>query len=367
MKNQEPLLTTYQLGDILLRNRVVMSSLTRCRATNGELAPTDLHAEYYAQRASAGLILTESTWISERAVGFINIPGIYSKIQTKAWKKVTDAVHAKNGKIFVQLSHSGSVSHPDFFQGELPLGPSAINPQEKTFTPLGFKDTITPAEYTTAQIKETIRECVLAAENAKMAGFDGLEIHAQIYTLIPQFLSEATNQRADEYGGSLENRARLLFEILDAVKEVFSTSRIGVKFTPAAFNPGIIKPDAQTVAMFDYILEKLNSYQLAYVHLVGPAVDLNGTHLDILNENYFEHFRNIYKGTLMANLGFTQESGNEIISKGMADLVSFGALYIANPDLVQRFEQNIPLSKGDPDTYYAGGAKGYTDYPFATV
>jgi len=367
MKNQEILLTPYQIGDILLRNRVVMSSLTRCRATNPDLAPNDLHIEYYAQRASAGLILTESTWISERAVGFINIPGIYSKTQTEAWKNVTDAVHAKDGKIFVQLSHSGSVSHPDFFQGELPLGPSAINPQEKTFTPLGFKDTITPAEYSTAQIKETIREYALAAENAKMAGFDGLEIHAQIYTLIPQFLSEVTNQRTDEYGGSIENRARLLFEILDAVKDVFSTSRIGVKFTPSAFNPGIIKPETHTVAMFDYILDKLNSYHLAYVHLVGPAVDLTGTHLDILKVNYFEHFRSIYKGTLMANLGFTQESANTIINNGTADLVSFGTSYIANPDLVQRFEQNIPLSNADHDTYYGGEAKGYIDYPFATV
>ncbi|MDN5287868.1 MAG: flavoprotein NADH-dependent oxidoreductase [Mucilaginibacter sp.] len=366
MQNQEPLLTTYQMGDILLPNRVVMTSLTRCRATNPDLAPTDLHVEYYAQRASAGFILTEGTWISERAVGFINIPGIYSKTQTEAWKRVTDAVHEKNGKIFVQLVHSGSVSHPDFLQGELPLGPSAINPQEKAFTPLGFKDTLTPAEYTTVQIKETIGEYRLAAENAKKAGFDGLEIHAQIFTLIPQFLSEATNQRTDEYGGSIENRARLLFEILDTVKKVYPAKRIGVKFTPAAFNPGIIKPDITTITMFDYILEKLNGYHLAYVELVGPAVDLTGTPLDLLKDNYFEHFRNIYNGTIMANLGFTQESGNAIISKGTADLVSFGTLYIANPDLVQRFEQNSLLSKGDPDTYYAGEAKGFTDYPFVT-
>ncbi len=366
MQNQEPLLTTYQMGDILLRNRVVMSSLTRCRANNTDLAPNDLHVEYYAQRASAGLILTETTWVSERAIGFINIPGIYSKTQTEAWKRVTDAVHAKDGKIFVQLGHSGSVSHPDFFQGELPMGPSAINPREKTFTPLGFKDTLTPEEYTIAQIKETIQEYFLAAENAKVAGFDGLEIHAQLFTLIPQFLSEATNQRTDEYGGSIENRARLLFEILDAVKEVYPASRVGIKFTPAAFNPGIIKPDVQTIAMFDYILEKLNNYHLAYVHIVRPAVDLIGTPLESLKATYLEYFRNIYKGTLLGNLGFSQESADAAISKGTVDLVSFGTLYIANPDLVQRFEQNIPLSKADPDTYYTGGAKGFTDYPFAT-
>ena len=366
MQNHELLLTTYQMGDILLRNRVVMSSLTRCRATNPDLAPTDLHAEYYAQRASAGLILTEGTWVSERAIGYINIPGIYSKTQTEAWKRVTDMVHTKNGRIFVQLAHSGSVSHPDFFQGQLPLGPSAINPQEKSFTLLGFKDTLTPAEYTTVQIKETIQEYRMAAENAKAAGFDGLEIHAQNTSLIPQFLSEATNQRTDEYGGSIENRARLLFEILNAVKEVYPPKHIGVKFTPAGFNRGIIKPDITTVAIFNYILEKLNGYHLAYIELVGPAVNLTGTPLDILKDNYFEHFRNIYKGTIIANLGFTQESGNEIIGKETADLVSFGTAYIANPDLVQRFKQNIPLTKGDPDTYYGGGAKGFTDYSFAT-
>jgi N-ethylmaleimide reductase len=363
MQNEQPLLSTYNIGDLELCNRVVMSSLTRGRATNDDLVPTELHVEYYAQRASAGLILTESVWISKNAAGFINVPGIYTEKQTAAWKKVTEAVHAKDGKIFVQLVHSGAVSHPDFLNGELPLGPSAINPQAKTFTPLGFKDTLTPREYTIEQIRETINEFKLAAANAKLAGFDGLEIHAQIYTLIPQFLSMATNQRTDEYGGSIPNRARILFEILDAVKEEFPAKKIGIKFTPAAFNPGIIKPDHETVATFDYILERLNNYDLAYVHIVGPAIDLAGTPLAILKDNYFEHFRNIYKGTLLVNLGFTQDSGNAIISNGTADLVSFGTAFIANPDLVKRFELNIPLSAANTDTYYAGGAKGYTDYP----
>jgi N-ethylmaleimide reductase len=363
--HQEPLLTEYQLGAIKLRNRIVMSSLTRGRSTNPELAPTELHAKYYAQRASAGLILTESTWVSKNAIGFVNLPGIYSREQVAGWKLVTGAVHEKEGKIFLQIVHSGAVSHPDFFDGELPLGASAINPQEKTFTPDGFKDTLTPREYNVAEIKATIAEFKIAAENAKAAGFDGIEIHAQLFTLIPQFLSKLTNQRTDQYGGSIENRSRLLFEILDAVKTIFNENEIGIKFTPAAFNPGIIKPDELTLATYTYILQRLNNYDLAYVHLVGPAVDLSDTPLSSIKEDYFGYFRKLYKGTIIANLGFDRLSGNEIIASGKTDLVSFGMKYIANPDLVERFDNRIALAEPDRDTFYTGGEKGYADYPFA--
>jgi N-ethylmaleimide reductase len=366
-KTKQPLFTEFDLGGLRLKNRIVMSSLTRGRADNADLAPTTLHKEYYAQRASAGLILTESTWVSKNAIGFINLPGIYTAEQTLAWKRVTAAVHAKGGKIFIQLAHSGAASHPDFFDGRLPLGPSAIDPQEKSFTPEGFKNTITPRAYTIPEIKATVGEFRQAAQHALEAGFDGVEVHGQVFTLIPQFLSPATNQRTDEYGGSTENRARIVFEILDAVSTVFDNKRIGIKFTPAFFSTGIIRPDATTLETFAYILERLNGYGLGYLHLVGPAVDLTGTALAPIKDNYFDYFRRLYKGTLLANLGFGEASGNEILATGKADLVSFGTPFIANPDLVERFQQGIALATPDTATFYAGGAAGYTDYPVATT
>jgi N-ethylmaleimide reductase len=365
-KTKQPLFTEFDLGGLRLKNRIVMSSLTRGRADNAALAPTALHAKYYAQRTSAGLILTESTWVSKNAIGYINLPGIYSREQVLAWKQVTEAVHEKKGKIFLQLAHSGAVSHPDFFDGRLPLGPSAIDPQEKSFTPEGFKDTVTPRAYTIPEIKATVEEFRLAAQNTREAGFDGVEIHAQVFTLIPQFLSPATNRRTDEYGGSAENRARILFEILDAVSTVFDTKRIGIKFTPALFNTGIIRPDATTLQTFTHILQRLDDFDLGYLHLVGPAVDLTGTVLEPVKKDYFGYFRRMYKGTIIANLGFGQVSGNEILASGNADLVSFGLPFIANPDLVERFQQGIALAGPDPSTFYTGGASGYTDYPIAT-
>jgi N-ethylmaleimide reductase len=330
---------------------------------NKDLIPNDLQVTYYEQRAGAGLILTDSAWVSKRAIGFMNVPGIFSPEQAEGWKKVTDAVHAKQGKIFLQIGHIGSVSHPDYFEGELPLGPSAINPQEKSFTPDGFKDTVTPRAFTLAQISETIGEYQQAAVNAKAAGFDGIEVHAQIFTLIPQFLSEATNQRTDEYGGSIENRSRIVFDILDAIKKVYPANRIGIKFTPAAFNPGILKPDHLTIPTYEYLLSQLSDHELAFVELAGPSVSLIGTPIESLQDKFFHHFRKFYKGTLMANGGFTRDSANDILSGGLADLVSFGAPFIANPDLPERFRRDAPLTVADPQTYYGGGAKGYTDYP----
>lgn len=367
MKNTaQPLLEEYQIGDLKLKNRVVMASLTRGRATNAGLIPTPLMAEYYAQRASAGLILSEGTWVNSKAIGFINVPGIYTHEQIAGWKLVTKAVHDKGGLIFSQLGHIGSASHPDFFDGELPAGPSAINPQTRSFTPEGFKNTLTPRELTIAEIHETIQDYKQAAKNAKEAGFDGVEVHAQTGMLIPQFLSLATNQRKDEYGGSIENRARIVFEILDAIMEVWDSTRIAIKFTPVALSHvGIVTPDEETISLFQYILKKLSDYDLAYLHIVGPAEDLSGTSVEVLQDKYFSHFRHHYSGRLMANLGFTQESGNAILKEGTADLVSFGAPFIANPDLTERFKHNLPLSAGNPDTYYSGGENGYIDYPAA--
>lgn len=361
-ETQQPLLTTYELGDLKLKNRIVMAPMTRGRVTNPDLAPTVLNATYYAQRASAGLIITEGTGINPQAIGYINVPGIHSKEQIEGWRLVTEAVHAKDGKIFLQIAHGGSASHPDFYGGELPAGPSAINPGLQAFTPEGLKDSVTPRAFTIDEIKQIISDFRQAAQNAKAAGFDGVELHAQIFTLIPQFLSIATNQRTDEYGGSIENRSRFLFEVLDVLIAVYGRN-VGVKFSPAMFNPGLLKPDEFTISTFEYIFEKLNDYDLGYVHLLGPGTDLEGTIIEELKDNYYGRFRNIYKGTLIANLGFTQQSGNAIIDEGQADLVSFGALFIANPDLPERFALGTPLAEADQSTYYIGGEQGYTDYP----
>jgi N-ethylmaleimide reductase len=362
----QPLLEGYQLGNLKLKNRIVMASLTRGRATNPELIPTPLMAQYYAQRASAGLILSEGTWVNQKSIGFINVPGIYTKEQVEGWKLVTQAVHDKGGLIFSQLGHIGSASHPDFFDGELPAGPSAINPKTRSFTPEGFKDSLTPRELTLDEIKQTIQDYKQAAKNAQVAGFDGIEIHAWAGMLIPQFLSPATNQRTDEYGGSIENRSRIVFEILDAVTEVWESTRVAIKFgTVALSSVGIMTPDEETIPLFKYILKRLSGYHLAYLHIVGPSEDLRDTAVAELQDNYFSHFRENYSGTLMANLGFAQESGNAILKEGTADLVSFGAPFIANPDLAERFRYHIPLSESSPDTIYTGGENGYADYPKA--
>jgi N-ethylmaleimide reductase len=364
----QPLLAECRIGELTLKNRVVMASLTRGRATNAGLVPTPLMAEYYAQRASAGLILSEGTWVNPQSIGFVNVPGLYTPAQLEGWKTVTNAVHAKGGLIFSQLGHIGAASHPDFFNGELPAGPSAINPQTRSFTPAGFKDSLTPRELTIAGINQTVQDYKQAAQNAKDAGFDGVEIHAQAGMLIPQFLSLHTNQRSDDYGGSMENRARIVFDILDALLQVWDSTRLAIKFTPVALsNVGIMAPDAETIPLFRYLLKKLSTYNLAYLHIVGPTEDLTGTPVEALQDNYFQHFRQNYRGRLMANLGFTQESGNAILETGLADLVSFGAPYIANPDLVARFEHHLPLAESDRDTWYTSPSdeQGYTDYPHA--
>ncbi|MFC5872295.1 alkene reductase [Chryseobacterium arachidis] len=341
-----------------------MASLTRGRATNPDLVPTSMMAEYYAQRASAGLILSEGTWVNSQSIGFINVPGIYTEKQIEGWKIITKAVHDKGGLIFLQLGHIGAGAHPDLQNGELPIAPSAINIQSQSFTPEGFKYTVTPREMTVTDIQKTIQDYRQAAQNGKNAGFDGIEIHAIAGMLIPQFLSIATNKRTDEYGGNIENRARIIFEILDAVKEVWDSTRIAIKFSPVMLsNVGIVQPDEETISIFQYILNKLNGYDLAYVHIVGPSEDLIGTPVEQLQESYFKHFRHHYSGRLMANLGFSKQTADTILKEGNADLVSFGEPFIANPDLVERFKHNLPLSESDRNTFYSGDENGYISYP----
>ena len=362
--SKQHLLTAYN-KNIELTNRVVMAPMTRGRANNiGNVPTDDLHGLYYEQRASAGLIITEGSQISTKAVGYIHTPGIYSEEQIEGWRKVTKRVHDKGGKIFIQLWHVGGMSHPDFHNGELPLSASAINPNAKSYTPEGFKDTVEPKEMTIEDIKVTVEDFKNAAVNAIKAGFDGLEIHSSNGYLFHQFFNGTSNKRTDIYGGNIENRARFFFEVLDAVKEVIPQEKIGARFNPSLNGLFGITMDEDTIPTFEYIIKKLNNYNLAYVHLSEPFTDVSNISYAV--SEIAKHFRPMYNGTLMINSAFDQEKGNKIIEEGLADLVAYGKPYISNPDLVERFEHNLELANWQEDTFYSGGVKGYTDYPKAS-
>ncbi|SEG57855.1 N-ethylmaleimide reductase [Actinacidiphila yanglinensis] len=362
--DEQALLRPYDLGAVQLRNRVVMAPMTRARATNPEMAPTGLHADYYRQRAGAGLIVTEGTWISPDAIGALNVPGIFSDEQVQGWTGVTKAVHADGGVIYSQLAHTGSSSHPDYRGGDLPVAPSAVNPGGKVFTPgSGFTDTVTPRALSAEEIAGVVEQYRSAALNARRAGFDGVEVHAQRGYLIAQFLNPDLNLRTDGYGGSPEKRARFLFEILDAVTEVWGPHRVGIKFAPhQAMIADAVSPEILTG--HEYVAERLNDYPLAYVHLMMTRRPNVAVPAEERAES-LGRFRPLYRGTLIANAGLDQEAGNAVLSEGLADLVSFGLPFIANPDLPARFAHGIPLSPPDRDTFYEGGERGYTDYPAA--
>lgn len=359
---QELLFTPYQLGNVTLSNRMVMAPMTRSRADNPGNVPTPLMAEYYAQRASAGLIITEGVPVSSKGVGYINVPGIYTPEQVEGWKQVTHAVHAKGGKIFAQLWHVGRISHPDFHQGELPLAPSAINPNEKSYTINGFVDTVTPKEMTLADIQQTIQDFKQAAISAIAAGFDGVEIHGANGYLLHQFFNSTSNHRTDAYGSSIENHARILFDILNAIQEAVSLDKVGVRLSPSLHGLFGITMDENTIPTFEYIVQQLNNYPIAYLHLTEPFAPVD--HLPYAVTHVAKHFRPLYKGTLIINKGFNKATANAVLAAGEADLVAFGVPFLANPDLVERFKKDAPLNTPDPNTFYTPGAKGYTDYPF---
>ena len=360
--SEQPLLQSYDLNGLTLKNRVVMAPMTRSRAANEGNVPTDeLQGVYYEQRAGAGLIISEGSQVSPRAVGYVNTPGIYSKEQVEGWKHVTKRVHDKGGKIFIQLWHVGRMSHPDFHNGELPLAPSAINPNSKSYTPEGFKDTVTPKAMTKDEIKRTVEDFQNAAKNAMEAGFDGVEIHSSNGYLFHQFFNSTSNKRDDEYGGSIENRARIFFEVLDAVKEVMPEKRIGVRFNPSLHGIFGMEMNEETIPTFDYIISKLNDYDLSYVHLSEPFNDVSEVPHAV--EQIAKRYRPMYNGTLMINTAFDRESGNRVIEEGDADLVAYGKPFISNPDLVNRFELKAELAGWDEDTFYVPGKKGYIDYP----
>ncbi|MFC3416037.1 alkene reductase [Algoriphagus hitonicola] len=359
--SKQALLSPLVMGDLNLKNRVFMAPMTRSRADNPENAPYAIHVNYYQQRASSGLIITEGSQISKKAVGYINTPGIYSQAQVEGWKKVTEAVHAEGGHIFIQLWHVGRISHPDFHNGELPHAPSAVNPNSKSYTPEGFKETVAPKEMTLEDIKQTILDFKNGAKNAMEAGFDGVEIHSSNGYLLHQFFNNSSNQRTDQYGGSIENKARILFEVIDAIKEVMPENRIGLRLNPSLHGAFGMEADEETIPTFDYIVNKLNEYDLAYLHLSEPFTDVS--EVEFLEPNIAKRYRPMYKGTLIINSNFDQQSGNQVIEDGLADAVAFGKPFISNPDLPERFAQNASLADWDQDTFYTPGEKGYTDYP----
>ena len=350
------ILSPITLGRYNLPNRVIMAPLTRMRAPHG--LANSLIAEYYAQRATAGLIISEATSISTQGIGYPNIPCIYTAEQIEAWKIVTSAVHQHNGRIFLQLWHVGRISHPDYHQGELPVSSSAIAAKGQAVTPKGYKPFVTPHALTVDEIQNIVEDYRKAAENALAAGFDGVEIHGANGYLIDQFLRNGVNQREDDYGGSIENRTRFLLEVTNAVVSVWGSDRVGVRLAPSGtFND---MTDSDPEGLFTYVLQQLNPFNLAYLHIVDA---LEGDIRHGANVVELKKLRQAYNGNLIVCGGYDYEKANHAIQENLADAVAFGQLYIANPDLVERFKQHAPLNKPDPSTFYGGNEKGYTDYP----
>ncbi|MBS0351984.1 MAG: N-ethylmaleimide reductase [Proteobacteria bacterium] len=361
MNNPADLLfTPFDLRGLILKNRIVMAPLTRNRAVHGTDAPQALNAEYYAQRASAGLIISEATQISPTGKGYAWTPGIYSEEQISGWKKVTNAVHAKGGVIFLQLWHVGRISHPTLQpHGGLPVAPSAIAPEgQRTFIETGeFVPVGQPRALLLSEIPAIVRDYRIAARNAMTAGFDGVEIHAANGYLIHQFLCDGSNQRQDSYGGSIENRLRFALEVVQAVTEEVGAHRTGIRLSPVSPSNGVF--DSAPASVFFPLIKELNHFDLSFVHVVegttGGARDFKGFD--------FQAFRKEFSGPWMVNNGYDREKAMLAVSSGYADLVAFGKSFIANPDLVARLQWDAPLNQPDPKTFYGGDAKGYIDYP----
>ncbi len=352
------LFSPLRLGPYDLPNRVVMAPMTRNRAGPGEV-PTALMATYYAQRASAGLIITEGTQISPQGQGYPGTPGIFSKDQTEGWARVTAAVHAAGGRIFSQLWHVGRVSHPSLQpNGALPVAPSALAPAGPLWTPDGMRPYVTPRTLATEEIAGLIEDYRTAAANALAAGFDGVELHAANGYLIDQFLRDGSNRRIDRYGGSVGNRARLLLEVTEALIDVVGAKRVGVRLSPT--NPFNDVADSHPAALFGYATEELNRLRFAYLHVIEPAPTDPIARGEVPDGKFF---RARWRGPLMLNKGYDLARANAAIADGTADLVSFAALFLANPDLPERLRRGGPFNPPDRKTFYGGDARGYTDYP----
>ncbi|MFG1348549.1 alkene reductase [Xanthobacter autotrophicus] len=352
------LFDSFRLGDMTLPNRIVMAPLTRNRAGAG-FVPSPLAAEYYAQRADAGLLITEASQISQQGQGYQDTPGIYTEAQVEGWKAVTDAVHARGGHIVIQLWHVGRVSHTSLQpNGGAPVAPSAIPAATKTFVNNGFADTSEPRALERSEIPGILEDYRRAAANAITAGFDGVEIHGANGYLIDQFLKDGSNQRTDDYGGSIENRARFLLEVVDTIVAEIGANRTGLRLSPVSPANGI--SDSNPQALFNHVAEQLEKRHLLFVHVVEGAT---GGPRDVAPDFSFDALRQRFTGPWMVNNGYDRELAQSVIGAGKADLVAFGKPFISNPDLVERLRRDAPLNEPDRDTFYGGGAKGYTDYP----
>ena len=350
------LFSPLRLGPYELENRIVMAPLTRNRAGPGNV-PRDMNVEHYAQRASAGLIITEATQISPQGVGYPGTPGIHSPEQVEGWSRVTEAVHARGGRIFLQLWHVGRISHPSLQpNGALPVAPSAIKPDGDAVTLDGPQPFVTPRALETDEIPGIIADYRAAAVNALAAGFDGVEIHSANGYLLDQFLRDGTNHRTDAYGGSRENRTRLLIEVTEAVTEVWGAARVGLRVSPTnSFNS---MSDTDPSATFEHVARELSRYGLAYLHVV--EIDMAGA--GGKSDYDRRKLRQAFQGPIIVNGGYDRLRADWALASGAADLVAFGKPFIANPDLPERFRQDAPLNEPDPATFYGGDARGYTDY-----
>ena len=349
------LFDSIQLGDLKLDNRMVMAPMTRNRADENGVA-TPMMATHYRQRASAGLIISESSPISLQAIGYPFTPGLYNDAHVEGWRRVVDAVHENGGHIFIQLQHCGRISHPSLqADSNLPVAPSAIRPEGQAVTYEGMQDFVTPHALESNEIKDIVVQFRNSAELAKRAGFDGIEIHDANSYIIDQFLRDGSNHREDEYGGSVDNRMRLLNEVLDEVSTIWPANRVGVRLSPEnSFNS---MSDSNPQAHFEYFGGQLSTRGLAYLHVLeGDMMTKTKT------VNYYK-LGKIFKGVYIANNGYNLENAQKAISNGNADMVAFGIPFLANPDLVSRYKDNLPLNKVDVDTFYGGDEKGYNDYP----
>lgn len=357
MSKPTKLLEPYKLGPITLPNRLVMAPLTRNRAGKG-LVPGPLAADYYAQRASAGLLITEASQVSQQGQGYQDTPGIYSKEQVAGWRKVTERVHARGGRIFIQIWHVGRVSHTSLQpSGGAPVAPSAIRAKGKTFVGGAFIDISEPRALELAEIPGIIESFRRGTVNALEAGFDGVEIHGANGYLLDQFAKDGTNKRSDAYGGSIENRARLMLEVAKVVAEEAGPERTGIRISPVT--PANDVSDSNPQPLFDHIVDRLDALKLVYLHVIEGAT---GGPRDIAPFDYGS-LRKRFSGAYVANNGYDFELASKVLAANEADLIAFGKPFIANPDLVERLKRGAPLNAPDKATFYGGGAKGYTDYP----
>ncbi|MDR3466281.1 MAG: alkene reductase [Xanthobacteraceae bacterium] len=351
------LFDSYKLGPLTLPNRVVMAPLTRNRALEGQV-PNPLAAEYYGQRASAGLLITEASQVSQQGQGYQDTPGIFSPAQVAGWRKVTDEVHKRGGRIFIQLWHVGRISHTDLQPGHgAPVAPSAIPAKTKTFVGGKFTDVSAPRALELSEIPGIVDSFRKAAANAIAAGFDGVEIHGANGYLLDQFAKDGANKRTDAYGGSIENRAKLMLEVTEAVVKEIGAERTGIRISPVT--PANDVSDSNPQPLFDHIVDKLNALKLVYIHVIEGST---GGPRDYAPFDYAS-LRKRFKGAYIANNAYTYDLATEVLAADAADLIAFGKPYISNPDLVERLKKGAPLNEPDKATFYGGGAKGYTDYP----